>query len=52
MSGTEIYYDDKGKPAMVQMSIGEYEKLVTIAKEAIANKELIQKTLSILKGGE
>ena len=25
---TQIYYDEKGKPLMVQMNIGEYEKLV------------------------
>lgn len=49
---TQIYYDEKGKPLMVQMGIAEYEKLVTRAKEAIANKELIQKTLSMLKGTE
>lgn len=50
MSTTEaqIYYDDKGKPVMVQMGVGEYEKLITRAKEAMANKELIQKALSLL----
>jgi|GEM_PF-3412925 len=49
---TQIYYDEKGKPLMVQMNISEYEKLVTRAKEALANKELIQKTLSMLKGSD
>jgi hypothetical protein len=48
----QIYYDEKGKPVMVQMGVGEYEKLVTRAKDAIASKELIQKTLSLLKGSE
>ncbi len=47
---TQIYYDEKGKPLMVQMTISEYEKLVTRAKEALANKELIAKTLMMLKG--
>ncbi len=52
MSATEsqIYYDEKGKPVMVQMSVSEYEKLVTRAKEAMEHKELIQKTLAMLKG--
>jgi hypothetical protein len=48
----QIYYDEKGKPMMVQMGIGEYEKLVLCAKEAVTHKELIQKTLSMLKGSE
>ncbi len=48
----QIYYDDKGKPVMVQMGIGEYEKLVTRAKEAVANKERIQKALSLLNTTE
>jgi hypothetical protein len=54
MSTTEaqIYYDEKGKPLMVQMGIGEYEKLVLRAQDAAANKELIQKTLQLLKGTE
>jgi hypothetical protein len=46
---TQIYYDDKGKPMLVQMSVGEYEKLISRAKESTANKELIQKTLQMLK---
>jgi len=49
---TQIYYDEKGKPLMVQMSISEYEKLVNRAKEALSNKELIQKTLMMLKGSD
>ena len=49
-SETKIYYDEKGSPVMVQMGISEYEKLITRANEAIANKELIQKTLNLLKG--
>jgi len=49
-SEAQIYYDDKGKPVMVQMGVGEYEQLVNRAKEAMMNKELIQKTLSMLKG--
>jgi hypothetical protein len=48
----QIYYDEKGTPLMVQMGISEYEKLVLRAKEAMANKELIQKTLALLKGTE
>ncbi len=54
MSTTEmqIYYDEKGAPIMVQMSVGEYEKLVTRAKEAAANKERIQKALSLLNATE
>ena len=54
MSTTEaqIYYEDKGKPVMVQMGVSEYEQLIVLAKEATANKALIQKTLSLLKGGE
>jgi hypothetical protein len=51
-SETQIYYDEKGKPVMVQMGIGEYEKLVARAKEALANKELIQKALSLLNANE
>jgi len=51
-TGTQIYYDEKGQPLMVQMSVSEYEKLVLRAKEAVANKELIQKTLSMLKGSD
>lgn len=47
---TQIYYDDKGKPVMVQMGVGEYEQLVNRAKDALAQKELIQKTLAMLKG--
>lgn len=46
---TQIYYDEKGNPLLVQMSINEYEKLINRAKEALAQKELIQKTLNLLK---
>ena len=49
---TQIYYDEKGKPLMVQMNISEYEKLVNRAKEALTSKELIQKTLTMLKGSD
>ena len=45
-----VFYDDKGQAVMVQMGLGEYESLVNSAKSALAAKEKIEKTLSILKG--
>lgn len=49
---TKIYFDDQGKPVMVQLGVEEYEKLVSRAREAAANKELIAKTLNMLKAME
>jgi hypothetical protein len=49
MEEAQIFYDDKGQAVMVQMGVEEYEKLVGHAKEAIANKERIQKALDLLK---
>jgi len=45
----EIFYDDKGQPAMIQLSVESYEKLVNEAKAANAAKAKIEKTLAILK---
>ena len=46
--GTQVFYDEKGSPMVVQMSVGDYEKLVAQAKDAIAAKEAIKKALASL----
>jgi len=45
----QVFYDDKGQPTIVQLSVDSYEKLVNEAKSAKAAKEKIEKTLSMLK---
>ncbi len=45
----QVFYDDKGQPTMVQLSVDSYEKLVNEAKSAKTAKEKIEKTLSLLK---
>lgn len=45
----QVFYDDKGHPAMIQLSVDSYEKLVNEAKSAREAKEKIEKTLSMLK---
>lgn len=46
----QIFYDGNGSPIAVQMPIGDYEKIIESAKEAVAAKEAIQKALDALKG--
>ena len=47
--GTKVFYDEKGNPVVVQMSVADYERLVAQAKDAIAAKEAIKKALETLK---
>lgn len=51
-SEAQVFFDEKGTPVMVQMSVSEYEQLVTRAKEAAANKDRIAKALSLLNASE
>jgi hypothetical protein len=48
--GTQVFYDEKGAPLLVQMSVGDYEKLIAQAKDAVAAKDAIKRALESLKG--
>ncbi len=46
----QIFYDGNGNAIAVQMSIGDYEKIIKSAKEAVEAKEAISKAIDALQG--
>ena len=45
----QIFYDGNGNAVAVQMPIGDYEKVIKNAKEAVATKEAIAKAVEALQ---
>ncbi len=46
----QLFYDGKGNAVAVQMQIGDYEKIIKSAKEAVEAKGAISKALDALRG--
>ena len=46
----QIFYDGNGNAVAVQMPIGDYEKIIKSAKDAVEAKDAIAKAVDALKG--
>jgi hypothetical protein len=46
----QIFYDGKGNAIAVQMPVSDYEKIIKSAKEAVEDKDAIQKAIDALQG--
>ncbi len=46
---TQIFYDGNGNAVAVQMPIGDYEKVIKSAKDAVGAKDAIAKAVEALQ---